>query len=141
MPEEVRRYCVCLWAMSLVVLLSVGCNSKYKSTVRGTVRLDGTPVHHGNIAFEPRGGGKMATSEIHDGGQYELRSNSDTGLAPGEYRVLVFVREKVPMPEGGGLPMPGKLLIPEKYTRSSTSGLAYTVEPGANEIDVELSSE
>ena len=135
------KKCVCLWAMSLVLLISAGCNSKYESTVSGTVRLDGNPVDHGNIAFEPRDGGKMATSVIGVGGHYELRSNSDTGLEPGEYRVKVFVREVVPMPEGGGLPMPGKLLIPEKYTGASTSGLQYAVKPGSNEIDIELSSE
>ena len=83
----------------------------------------------------------MATSVIRVGGEYELRSNSKDGLAPGEYRVLVFVREKVPLPEGGGLPMPGKLLIPSRYTRSSTSGLEYSVEPGHNTIDIELQNE
>jgi hypothetical protein len=33
-----------------------------------------------------------------------------------------------------------KPLVPEKYLRTDTSGLSYTVEPGANVIDIALSS-
>ena len=46
------------------------------------------------------------------------------GLAPGERRWE-----------------PSKLLVPEKYISMETSGLEYTVEPGSNTIEIELTTE
>jgi len=40
----------------------------------------------------------------------------------------------------GDRPPPGKLLIPEKYEQSTSSGLEYEVTPGKNTIDIELTS-
>jgi hypothetical protein len=35
---------------------------------------------------------------------------------------------------------PAKLVTPQKYADTETSGLQYTVAPGDNTIDIELSS-
>lgn len=128
-------------ALAVVSGLLVGCSGGNESKVSGRVTLDGVPVQRGNVAFEPQAGGMMALAEISENGEYELKTNQDSGLASGAYRVKVISREKTPLPQGGGLPPPGKLLVPEKYTKVDTSGLVFDVAPGSNKIDIELQSQ
>lgn len=125
---------------ALLAGVCLGCGG-LESSVSGVITVDGEPASSGRVAFEPVAGGKMASARIGDAGRYQLQSNQTAGLAPGEYRVSVTIREPLVRPAGGGLPAPGALLIPEKYTRTSTSGLSYSVNPGANEFDIELTND
>jgi len=134
-----RNACFIL-AATLVVGATTGCSGGKEASVSGRVTLDSQPVQIGDVAFEPQAGGMMAHAVIDSDGNYELRTNQQHGLDPGMYRVKVISREKTPIPPGGGLPPPGKLLIPEKYVRVATSGLMFEVVPGNNRIDLELRS-
>ena len=127
---------------ALIALLAgcFGCGAELPSRVSGTVTLDSEPVSGGTISFDPVGPGMMAFSKINGQGNYSLRTNSSTGLVPGKYEVMITVRGEPIWPIGGGLPTPGPLLIPEKYTRTSTSGLEFEVDSGFNRIDVALQS-
>jgi hypothetical protein len=122
-------------------VLGLGCGGKFPSRVSGVVRVDGAPAKEGTVSFEPVGPGMMASGKISSDGTYVLKSNADLGLAPGEYVAMLDIREAPIWPKNGGLPMPGKLKIPEQYARTETSGLNFTVEPGSNSIDIEISTQ
>jgi hypothetical protein len=92
------------------------------------------------VVFAPASGGKPATGSIESDGSYTLNTSREVGLAAGKYNVAVSVREMPQNVKRGDRPPPGKLLIPEKYEQSTTSGLEYEVKPGDNTIDIELTS-
>jgi hypothetical protein len=122
--------------------LASGCSrSSQESRVSGIVTLDGKEIGPGTVVFAPTGGGnKPATGSIESGGSYVLMTSRETGLAPGKYQAAISIREVPQNVKRGDRPPPGKLLIPEKYEESSTSGLEYEVQPGDNTINIELSS-
>ena len=132
-------------AISLPVVLTLllsslsGCGGK-PAKVSGTVSVDGVPLNQGTVSYVPAGGGLRAVAQIESDGSYKVRTNREMGLEIGEYKVAVSSREVI-KPEGGGLPMPGKYLAPQRYGRIETSDLQYTVEKGSNVIDIELSSD
>jgi hypothetical protein len=126
----------------LLLTLFMGCNSSsQESQVVGSVKLDGDPIGPGTVVFAPvEGGRKPATGSIDADGNYSLNTSREAGLAAGKYAVAVSIREMPQNVKRGDRPPLGKLLIPEKYEQSSTSGLEYQVEPGTNTIDIELSN-
>jgi len=128
-------------ALPTIVALSLGatgCGGGPPATVEGVVRLNGKPLDRGSVTFVPVEGGAGATASIGSGGAYAARTGSLEGLEPGEYVVTVQARGDVIRNAKGGLPMPGKLLTPAKYTTSKTSDLRATIKPGSNELDLEL---
>ncbi|QDT68839.1 hypothetical protein MalM25_17640 [Planctomycetes bacterium MalM25] len=130
------------WACASLGLWLLACSgcSEYESTVNGVVRFDGNTLDHGAVTYVSEGGAVIATGSIASDGDYWVEVASSGGLPAGEYQVKVTCRgPAVPSPRGGP-PAPGKSLIPRKYTRGHTSGWKFTVEPGSNTIDLELSS-
>jgi hypothetical protein len=129
-------------ACALAVAPMVGCSSNsQESEVSGVVTLDGSPIGPGTIVFAPLRDGKPATGSIDKNGVYTLKTSREVGLAAGKYRVAMSIREMpVNFNPADRLP-PGKLLIPEKYEQSNTSGLEFDVAPGRNTIDIPLRSE
>jgi hypothetical protein len=127
-------------AAACVVLSTIGCGGGQEATVRGTVTLDGQPVARGSVTFLPVENGTGASASINPDGTFVARTSDMDGMQAGEY--LVTVRssaEPTPNPNGGP-PVPGKLLTPEKYSRSDTSGLRATITRGSNDVNLELSS-
>lgn len=136
-----RERCLPLSRVFLCVatLAFVGCNSA-ESTVSGIVTLDGKPVERGDVTFYPAqtGKGQAASGEISSGGEYNLQTGQTGGLPAGEYQVRVVSRgESIPHPQGGP-PTPGKFLLPDRYSDANKSGLHFEVQPGSNEINLEL---
>ena len=130
-------------ALSLTMLLAIsGCSSSsMESDVSGTVTLDGGGIGPGTIVFAPaEKGGKPATGSIEADGTYSLNTSRDLGLAAGNYRVAVSIRQMPQNVKRGDRPPPGKPLIPEKYEDQATSGLRYDVAPGSNTINIPLVS-
>lgn len=126
-------------ALLLGLFLVVGCSGA-ESTVFGTVTLDGEPLDHGKVLYQPVSGTEFAVGSIDSSGEYAVQVDKTGGLPSGTYRVKVDSRaEPVPNPQGGP-PMPGKYLVPKKYTRTQQSGLEFDVAPGSNEINLELKS-
>lgn len=125
----------------LVLMFITGCGGTYDSSVSGTVTLDGEPVSSATIAFFPATQGPSAYARSDDAGNYQLRVGQEIGLPSGDYQVTVVASEAaVVPPDWSGPPPPGKLITPAKYGRKQDSGLRFTVNPGKNEIDLELSS-
>lgn len=131
-------------AAVLVIGACVGCNqSPFNADVTGSVTLDGKPVPPGVVIFSAEDGGRNSSrGRIEPGGDYFLVTRHSRGIDAGNYRVAVQVYEKGD-PPGPGERAPANLppLVPEKYLSVDTSGLAFTVEPGSNTIDIALTSD
>ena len=130
-------------SVPLFALIGVaGCGGAYDSMVLGVVTLDGKVVPRGTVAYQPVTGGPAAYAPIAENGSYVVRTGREKGLPSGEYAVTVTANEPsaVRQTEKGGPPPPGKLITPMWYRSKDTSGLRYTVNPGDNEINLELTS-
>lgn len=124
-----------------IAILVGGCGgTSQEAEVSGTVMLDGKPIGPGVVVFSPIEGKSPATGSIQVDGSYAMKTSREMGLAAGKYRASVSVREMPAHVNPGERVPPGKLLIPEKYEISTTSGLEYDVNPGSNTIDIDLSS-
>lgn len=124
------------------LLVFTGCGGSFDSSAGGTVTLDGIALKCGWVAYHPKQGGPPAYSSIDEAGYYEISTGSEKGLPSGEYLVTVVANEpplQLRTKEGGPTPT-GKLITPVTYGQKDKSGLSYTVAPGANRINLELSS-
>lgn len=125
----------------VALALGSGCHrSSQESRVSGNVSLDGKRIGPGIIVFAPVGKGTPAIGPVDNGGGYNMSTSHEVGLSAGKYKVSVSIREVPTNVKRGDRPPPGKLLIPEKYEDSATSGLEFDVAPGSNTIDIELKS-
>jgi hypothetical protein len=139
---RVMRQGVEFFGAAAFIIVLTGCaKTTQESQVSGHVTLDGKRIGPGTVVFSPVDSGKPATGSIESDGSYLMKTSRDDGLAAGRYRVAVSIREMPQNVQRGDRPPPGKLLIPEKYEQSTTSGLEYEVVPGDNTIDIELTSQ
>jgi hypothetical protein len=105
--------------------------------------LDGKIVPRGAVVFLPSSGGPSAYGLIDDDGKYLVRIGREPGLPAGDYQVTITANEAPSTAdiEKGTPPPPGKAITPAWYRMKETSGLKYTVKPGKNEINLELTSQ
>lgn len=128
------------WFLGIVSLALTGCGSGSEATVIGLVTLDGKPLDRGSVSFVPVTSGAGASASIGNDGSYEVQTGAISGMSPGDYVVTVRANgDPIPRADGGP-PTPGKPITPAKYNSRNTSGLQYTIQPGANEINLELKS-
>ena len=120
-----------------------GCGGPYDAGVSGVVTLDGQNLTRGTVSFNPVAGGPAAYARIDEGGNYSLRTGRDEGLPSGEYQATVIATEPPPVQATaqGGPPPSGKPITPMWYRSKDTSGLSFTVVPGSNEINLELTTQ
>jgi hypothetical protein len=126
------------------LILAIGCNnSPYESTVLGTVSLDGKSIGPGIVQFVPADRNhNPATGTIQVNGAYELRTSNKSGLQPGQYQVTVAIYDQPEVAPGErAAPGSAPLRTPEKYFSLETTDLEFTVNPGANTINIELTSQ
>jgi hypothetical protein len=130
-------------ALGAIGVVTAGCGGAYNAKVGGNVTLDGSPVPTGTVSFLPTAGGPPAYARIDSSGNYTVRTGREEGLPAGEYAVSVVANEPpaVKATAQGGPPPPGKAITPPWYRSQETSGLKFTVSPGKNVIDLELSSQ
>lgn len=128
--------------VAVVVMGFVGCSGSNEATVAGLATLDGSPVPSGSISFVPSHGGAQAYAMTDESGNYEVYTGRVPGLRPGEYKVAIVARRQPAVREtaSGGPAPPGESITPRWYASADTSGLNFTVEPGSNDINLELSS-
>jgi len=130
--------------LAIVILppLAAGCGSG-GATVAGRVTLDGRPLPTGSVQFHPQAGGPIAYGSIGPDGRFALRQGaSNARLPPGRYTATVVALSS-PAPaadesRGEAIPTP---ITPPRYGDVSTSGLAYDLAPGANEVEIVLTGE
>ena len=128
--------------LAAAVNLLLGCApGGLESQVSGTVTLDGKAVGPGTITFAMKSASSNpATGAIEKDGSYRLKTARTAGLHPGTYQVSLTVFEAAQGRPGERLYGPSKMITPEKYSSTATSGLEYEVKPGGNTIDIDLSS-
>jgi hypothetical protein len=111
-----------------LVLAACAADGPELGAVYGTVKMDGKPVPHAQLSFEPEGPGRAATGLANENGEYKLEySPTAAGALVGPVIVRISTLTAV-QPE----------TIPPKY--NSKSELKRKVESGSNEINFELES-
>ncbi len=141
-----------------VLTLALGCKkSPYtvgEAEVSGKVFFDGKPLPGGQVSFVAVNGALAARGDIGEDGQYQIK-------APiGEVQIGVNNRMLAPIQPGKGPPkgrmhptaegfvsddekrkaLKGRWVdLPSKYADPATSGLKYTVTPGNQTHDIQLS--
>jgi hypothetical protein len=137
------RICIDCIVISIPLIAGQGCGGTYDSAVSGMVTLDGVAVPRGTVSYQPVAGGPPAYARIDADGSYAVQTGREVGLPSGEYSVTVTANEPpaVQQTSQGGPPPPGKPITPAWYRTKDTSGLKFTVEPGNNAINLELSSQ
>ena len=127
----------------LPLVVASGCSNGNPTThpVHGEVRFpDGKALTKGSVEFELMDQELpiTATGEISKDGTFVLGTfELDDGAIAGRHRAVVIADHEI----GAGLERPGKLPPPVLHPRFrafKTSGLEFTVEPGENEIIIEV---
>jgi hypothetical protein len=120
--------------------LTMGCGGVYDADVEGVVKLDGQPIPRGTVSFSSEKG-HTAYGMVQSDGTYHLRTGREDGLPPGNYSVTVAANEASTTPgRDGGPPPVGKAITPDWYRDPATSGLTFDVQPGGNEINIDLTT-
>ncbi|VTT99193.1 Uncharacterized protein OS=Singulisphaera acidiphila (strain ATCC BAA-1392 / DSM 18658 / VKM B-2454 / MOB10) GN=Sinac_0124 PE=4 SV=1 [Gemmataceae bacterium] len=133
----------CAWAAALTAgLFLTGCSNQLDATVTGKVTVGGRDAPIGEVTFYPADGDAARPTPrgmIARDGTYTLKVGSKSGLPAGDYRVAVQVMDTPPPPRGNEPPA-ALPLSPRRYGDPKTSGLEFTVKPGANTIDLPLAA-
>lgn len=108
--------------------------------VSGLVTRAGQPVPDAVVTFQPVQGSHFAIGRTDAAGRYSLSTvQPDDGALPGEYHVQIVKYEEPKTPVDEGSTPPLKNLLPAKYSKPQTSGLAAAVVgTGANTFDFNL---
>lgn len=127
-----------------LICLVCGCgegNPLGRKPISGTVTLDGAPVPHGNISFQPlQQGGVGSGSAITDG---EFSISEEQGLPVGNYQVMIYASDPsiAVLPPGGmpgdDVPTPVELVPPEWNTKT-TQKIEVTAEGPHDEYKFEI---
>jgi hypothetical protein len=134
---------VATWLAGVAALATLaGCGNDL-GQVSGLVTLDGKPLRGGNgvsatVMFQPLGGGVPGVGVVDGEGRYAITSGSQSGVKPGGYAVTCAATQLIPGKDGGAAS--GKGLTDPKYASAATSALQFTVQPGANEFNIDLQS-
>lgn len=109
--------------------------------VSGVVTLDGEPLEHAQLIFQPENG-RPSVGETDSSGYYELSyTGTTTGALIGPHKVLITSAIEAYSDESGeGQDRAArKELLPPKYHSQTT--LTANVEQGSNEINFDLKTE
>lgn len=138
-------------SLGLLMLLA-GCGSDARSVdhveVTGKVLLDGKPLPGGKVTFVAVNGGFASSGTIDENGNYQI--NAPVGEA--QIGVTNRMLQGRPGSKGGPptvtkaeakerQPLKGRWMkIPSHYEDPYSSGLKFTVKPGSQSHDIELSA-
>ena len=122
-------------ALCGVCLLSLaGCSHSDRPTlgrVHGRVTMDGEPLKHAGIAFQPAAKGREAHALTDANGEFELKyAPGVQGSGIGNNSVRITTQSS---------PDPSTETVPAKYNRQTT--LTFDVQKGDNEANFDLTSE
>jgi hypothetical protein len=119
----------------LFALLLAGCTKANKeiSPVSGTVTLDGNPLAHASVTFQPKNGGRPSYGVTNDRGHYVLEySLKELGAKIGPCTVKVTTLSRT---DDGKLH--SKEHVPKRY---DTKPIEVEVKSKPNTIDIPLTT-
>ena len=128
---------------ALVVTAGCGGGTSAGAEASGVLTLDGSPLAGAGIAFYPTSDtGSGAFAKCDDNGEFTVKTaGSVSGLAPGEYVVVIEGADDLDEEEGITEVTIGGKVIPEKYLSEKTSDIKISVsESEENELEIKLSS-
>ena len=113
-----------------------GCHSNKPLTITGTVTYKGQPLPSGIVRFF-FGTDRQSMATVEPDGTFAA-----TDVPPGPVKVTVEPDPQAAkhrtMGGGANEPAPKPVKLPPKYADPATSGLEYTISPGANNLEVKL---
>lgn len=137
-----RTRCILFTGLGCVLVGFAGCGGDGPEVIpiRGEVLYKGEPlkdVPQGLVRYLPKNNsqGRQASGRIQPDGSFVLTTfKGDDGVVPGDYDITVsayttqpeLTRAQVEASHGAGIPK-ARLLIPDKFTEPTTSGLSDTV--------------
>lgn len=146
-----RNTIYCL--LCALCLAASGCGGKVATNmVEGTITMDGAPLADATITFSPvsQGSGMIGVGTSDAEGKFTLQTVAGAigkGTTAGEYTIFVTKTEAVPTgntstADGGEIvrEVEDKSLIPEQYTKASTSPIKQTIVKGLNKVEIKLLS-
>jgi hypothetical protein len=114
----------------LFFLAIVGCGGSGVAPVSGRVTLDGRPLEHADVTFQPEGSLRPSVGRTDADGRYELAyKRGELGALVGEHTVRIYVSPEL---------VTNPPRIPARYDRESE--LRREVKPGDNVFDFNLES-
>jgi hypothetical protein len=134
--------------ITVLAIFIPGCSDATLSTapVRGVVEFDGSPLNQGDVVTLAHAG-RMGRGVIQPDGSFQISTyHEESGdgaiLGPTRFGVICDVSESQALNRydrywGGGQ----RSLIPESFNSPHTSGLAYEVSAGTNDIRITISSD
>lgn len=145
-----RQACGCL--MLGLLAWTTGCSKNPRSVghadVSGQVLFQGKPLPGGQVTFVTVKGGFTSAGPIDENGNYHIEAPLGEVIIGVDNQMLVKNRrspQKVSHPKQPGEDqehtIKGRFVdIPSQYGDPSTSGLKYTVQPGTQTHNIELSA-
>lgn len=138
------KLCQALFTVLLMIVAGCGDGTTPIANLvscHGIVTLDGLPLSHGVVGFEPvdPNTGWSATGAIKNGHFKMVTTASAAGAVIGKYQVRVLSEEETPAGADDKLQR-SKSLIPEKYNDINRSGLEVEVTNGMKPIELKLLS-
>ena len=146
-----RSAAICSFVLCCSALLCLsGCGKKAKATVNGKVRFNQNPLTAGTVTFIDADG-HSGSGTIKSDGSYTV-----TDAPVGEATITVFTPPPSVAAQGQRMPahkgMPKEFLppgqdqgravptvsVPEKYQKKESSPLKFTVTPGSQNHDIDL---
>jgi hypothetical protein len=120
----------------IVLSLSVvGCGDRVEvGTLSGKVTYKDKPLEFGSVMLQPVGGGPVARATIQPDGTYSIAIDGKAGAPVGvnKVRVTCYSGQRPGAASTTGEASIGDSLIPEHYTKFSSSGLEVEVKAGEN---------
>jgi hypothetical protein len=132
------RWRLLLGASLLATSWSGGCAGPLGVEVTGTVRLDGELLKGGKITFfHPTRPGRNVAALIQPNGSYRVLF-----VPQGDVKVTVVAlppqkKDRAPEASRKRVAVPR---VPLRYTDPETTDLVFPIRPGAQHIDIELTS-
>lgn len=124
--------------LGVVAMTAVGCGGdKYENLgeVSGTITLDGEPLKHAVITFQPQGGRPAYGKTVEDGKYTMMYTGSQSGATVGMNTITITNGGEKRDEETGKIWFQ-KEEVPAKY--NSKTELKFDVQPGSQTHDFEL---
>ena len=130
------RYAGLAFSLLLAGCGGGGSKGPVLAQVHGTVSLDGQPLPHARVVFQPSGeNASPSIGETDDKGAFELAfTRRSKGALPGQHTVRITTAGVVSDPSGKETIVLEK--VPPRYNEKTE--LTYEVKPDANEFAIQL---